>query len=75
VPSQTNCAVDVRRPARLVYDALLRRGDRAPVRELPTSLRVTFGLPEENDRFLRALGEAGVTLRAAVAVAACLVLF
>ncbi|HEX6765495.1 MAG TPA: histidinol-phosphate transaminase [Polyangiaceae bacterium] len=58
-PSQTNFVLaDVGRPARPVYDALLRRGVIVrPFGNLPTSLRVTFGLPEENDRFLAALGE------------------
>ena len=59
VPSQTNFVLsELGRPARPVYDALLRRGVIVrPFGSLPTSLRVTFGLPEENDRFLRALGE------------------
>jgi histidinol-phosphate aminotransferase len=58
-PTQANFVlVDVGRPARPVYDALLRRGVIVrPFASLPTSLRVTFGLPGENDRFLRALGE------------------
>jgi histidinol-phosphate aminotransferase len=58
-PTQANFVLaDVGRPARPVYDALLRRGVIVrPFASLPTSLRVTFGLPEENDRFLRALGE------------------
>jgi histidinol-phosphate aminotransferase len=58
-PTQANFVLaDVGRPARPVYDALLRRGVIVrPFANLPTSLRVTFGLPEENDRFLRALTE------------------
>jgi histidinol-phosphate aminotransferase len=58
-PSQANFVLlDVGRPARPVYDALLRRGVIVrPFATLPTSLRVTFGRPEENDRFLAALGE------------------
>ena len=58
-PSQTNFVlVDVGRPARSVYDALLRRGVIVrPFGSMPSSLRVTFGLPEENDRFLGALRE------------------
>jgi len=58
-PTQANFVLaDVGRPARPVYDALLRRGVIVrPFASLPTSLRVTFGLPEENDRFLQALGE------------------
>jgi histidinol-phosphate aminotransferase len=58
-PSQTNFVLmDVGRPARPVYDALLRRGVIVrPFASLPTSLRMTFGMPEENDRFLGALRE------------------
>jgi len=58
-PTQTNFVlVDLGRPARPVYDALLRRGVIVrPFGNLPTSLRVTFGLPEENDRFLGSLRE------------------
>jgi histidinol-phosphate aminotransferase len=56
-PSQANFVlVDVGRPARPVYDALLRHGVIVrPFGNLPTSLRVTAGLPRENDRFLEAL--------------------
>jgi histidinol-phosphate aminotransferase len=59
VPTQANFVLaDVGRPARAVYDALLRRGVIVrPFANLPTSLRVTFGRPEENDRFLGALAE------------------
>jgi histidinol-phosphate aminotransferase len=58
-PTQTNFVlVDLGRPARPVYDALLRRGVIVrPFGNLPTSVRVTFGLPEENDRFLGSLRE------------------
>jgi histidinol-phosphate aminotransferase len=58
-PSQTNFVLfDVGRPARPVYDALLRRGVIVrPFGNMPSSLRVTFGLPDENDRFLGALRE------------------
>ncbi|HEX6766429.1 MAG TPA: histidinol-phosphate transaminase [Polyangiaceae bacterium] len=58
-PSQASFVfVDVGRPARPVYDALLRRGVIVrPFGNLPSGLRVTFGLPEENDRFLSALAE------------------
>jgi len=57
--SQANFVlVDVQRPARAVYDALLRRGVIVrPFASLPTSLRVTLGTERENDRFLGALGE------------------
>jgi histidinol-phosphate aminotransferase len=58
-PTQTNFVlVDLGRPARPAYDALLRRGVIVrPFGNLPTSARVTFGLPEENDRFLGSLRE------------------
>jgi histidinol-phosphate aminotransferase len=50
--------VDVGRPARPVYEALLRRGVIVrPFGNMPTSLRVTFGLPQENDRFFAAMRE------------------
>ena len=56
-PSQANFVlVDLGRPVRPVYDALLRHGVIVrPFGSLPTSLRVTVGLPRENDRFLSAL--------------------
>jgi histidinol-phosphate aminotransferase len=59
-PSQANFVlVDLGRPARPVYDALLERGVIVrPFANLPTSLRVTCGLPAEDDRFLGALKEA-----------------
>jgi histidinol-phosphate aminotransferase len=57
VPSQANFVlVDVRRPSRPVFEALMRRG--VIVRALgglPTHLRVTIGLPHENERFIQAL--------------------
>ncbi|HKY37555.1 MAG TPA: histidinol-phosphate transaminase [Polyangiaceae bacterium] len=58
-PSQANfILVDVKRPARAVYDALLRRGVIVrPFASLPSSLRVTVGTERENDRFLSALSE------------------
>jgi histidinol-phosphate aminotransferase len=58
-PSQANFVlVDVKRPARAVYDALLRKGVIVrPFASLPTSLRVTLGTERENDRFLAALLE------------------
>ncbi len=58
-PSQANFVlVDVKRPARAVYDALLRKGVIVrPFASLPTSLRVTIGTQRENDRFLQALAE------------------
>jgi histidinol-phosphate aminotransferase len=58
-PSQANFLfMDVGRPARPVYEALLHKG--VIVRAfapLPTQLRVTLGTPAENDRFLVALAE------------------
>jgi histidinol-phosphate aminotransferase len=58
-PSQANFVlVDVKRPARPVYDALLQKGVIVrPFASLPTSLRVTLGTERENDRFLGALAE------------------
>ena len=58
-PSQANFVlVDVKRPARVVYDALLLKGVIVrPFASLPTSLRVTLGTERENDRFLAALWE------------------
>jgi histidinol-phosphate aminotransferase len=58
-PTEANFILfDVGRPATEVYDALVRRG--VLVRPcgsfgLPTSLRVTIGKPEENQRFAEAL--------------------
>jgi histidinol-phosphate aminotransferase len=59
VPSQANFVlVDLGRPARPIYDGLLERGVIVrPFGNLPTSLRVTCGLPHEDDRFLTALKE------------------
>jgi len=58
-PSQANfILVDLGRPARAVYDALLQKGVIVrPFASLPTSLRVTLGTERENDRFLAALAE------------------
>lgn len=60
IPSVGNfVSVDVGGPARQAYEALLREGVIVrPVAEygLPRHLRVTVGLPEENQRFLDALG-------------------
>ena len=57
-PSQANfLLVDAARPGAEVYDQLLRLG--VIVRPMPapidTWLRVTMGLPEQNDRFLEAV--------------------
>ena len=56
-PSQANFVLtDVGRPARVVYDRLLERGVIVrPFGNIPNGLRVTCGLPRENDRFLDAL--------------------
>ncbi|KYF57819.1 histidinol-phosphate aminotransferase [Sorangium cellulosum] len=56
-PSQANFVfVDVGRPARPVYDALLRRGVIVrPFGNLPTGLRVTVGTERENQRFLESV--------------------
>lgn len=59
-PSQANFVfVDFARPNREVYDAMLRMG--VIIRPMPapvdTWLRVTIGLPEENERFLGAARE------------------
>jgi histidinol-phosphate aminotransferase len=58
-PSQANFVLaDVGRPARPVYDALLRRGVIVrPFGNLPTSLRITVGTSAENSRFLESLAE------------------
>jgi histidinol-phosphate aminotransferase len=58
-PSQANFVlVDLQRPGRSVYEALLREG--VIVRPMPEPLhswiRVTVGKPEENERFLDTLG-------------------
>ena len=57
-PSQANFVfVDVGRPSGPVYEGLLRRG--VIVRPIggPSHLRVSVGLPEQNERFVRALAE------------------
>jgi histidinol-phosphate aminotransferase len=57
-PSQANFLfVDVGRDARQVYEALLGRG--VIVRPIggPRHLRITAGLPRENERLVQALGE------------------
>lgn len=58
VPSFANfIVVDVRRPCRAVFDALLRQGVivRAGFPHLGTHLRVTVGTKDQNQRFLAAL--------------------
>jgi histidinol-phosphate aminotransferase len=58
-PSQANfLCVGVGRPAQPIYTALLGRGVIVrPIADLPRHLRVSIGLPEENDRLLSALRE------------------
>ena len=57
--SQANFVyVDLRRPARPVYEALLRKGIIVrPFGGLPEKVRITVGTPAENERLLRALPE------------------
>lgn len=51
--------VDLGRPARPVYDRLLRLGVIVrPFAALPDKLRITVGTPSENDRLCQALVEA-----------------
>ena len=57
-PSQANFVlVDVQRPGRAVYEALLHEGVivRAMPAPLESSIRVTVGKPDENERFLHSL--------------------
>jgi histidinol-phosphate aminotransferase len=56
-PSRANLVlVDLGRPARAVYDALLRKGVIVrPFSSLPHSLRITIGTRPENDRMLEAM--------------------
>ncbi|UCH30481.1 MAG: aminotransferase class I/II-fold pyridoxal phosphate-dependent enzyme, partial [Myxococcales bacterium] len=57
-PSQANFVlVDVEQPGRAVYEALLRDGIivRPMTPPLDTWLRVTIGLPQQNERFLDSL--------------------
>lgn len=57
-PSQANFVlVDVEQPGRAVYEALLREGIivRPMAPPLDTWLRVTIGLPQQNERFLDSL--------------------
>jgi histidinol-phosphate aminotransferase len=56
-PSQANFVlIDLARPAQPIYQALLNTGVIVrPIPNLPTSLRITVGVPDENQRFLAAL--------------------
>ncbi len=52
--------VDFKRPAQPIYDALLRRGvitRPVPGYGFPNALRISVGLPEHNERLVRALAE------------------
>ena len=59
IPSKGNfITIDFKRPALPIYEALLREG--VIVRPIagygmPNHLRVSIGLPQENDRFFTAL--------------------
>ena len=68
IPSAANfLCVDVGMESMPVYEALLQEGVIVrPVAEygLPDHLRVTVGLPEENERFLDTLGRIIEELRA-----------
>jgi len=59
--SHTNfMLVDVGRPARQVYEAMLRKGviiRAMDAYDLPECIRITIGTRQENDRFLEALQE------------------
>lgn len=59
IPSSGNfITIDFKRPAAPIYDALLREGVIVrPIGSygLPNHLRISIGLPEENDRFFTAL--------------------
>lgn len=57
-PSQANFVyVEFKRPARAIYDALLRLGVIVRPVPDPQALRITIGLPDENERLFRALSE------------------
>lgn len=59
IPSKANFVmVNVKRPCRPVFEALLRQGvivRTGDIFEMPTFLRVTIGTPAQNERFLHAL--------------------
>ncbi len=61
IPSVGNfICVDLAQPAALIYEALLREGVIVrPVANygMPDHLRITVGTPEENSRFIEALGK------------------
>lgn len=67
VPSQANFFfIDTGFDTRRVFDLLLRRGvivRSGDIFGFPTYIRVNFGLPEENARFLTALGQVLDELR------------
>ena len=59
IPSRANFVmVDLRRPCRPVFDALLRQGvivRTGDIFGMPTFLRITIGTKSQNERFLSAL--------------------
>ena len=61
IPSKGNfITIDFKQPAAPIYDALLREG--IIVRPIagygmPNHLRISIGLPEENDKFFTALSK------------------
>ena len=58
VPSQANFVfVDLKRPAREVYDRLLRKGVIVRVIGSPSGVRITVGTADENTRLISALKE------------------
>jgi histidinol-phosphate aminotransferase len=70
IPSYANFVmVDVQRPCRVVFDALLRQGvivRTGDVFGLPTFIRVTVGTPEQNAVFIAALEAVLPTIEPAV---------
>jgi histidinol-phosphate aminotransferase len=68
IPSRANFVmVDVRRPCRTVFDALLRQGvivRTGDIFGMPTHLRVTIGTAAQNERFLAALEAVLATILA-----------
>ena len=56
IPSKGNfITIDFKQPAASIYDALLREGVIVrPIASygMPNHLRISIGLPEENDKFL-----------------------
>jgi histidinol-phosphate aminotransferase len=58
-PSQTNFLwVELDRPGKVLYERLLRLGVIIRPTPIERAVRISIGLPEENDRLLAALPEA-----------------